>query len=135
MKKIVLFSFAFFMLIPAAFSGGIHPIDKAEKKCIDETSSTSVMLKCTTTAQNAWQKEIDTNIKLLKKVMPKDKYSALTKSQNDWEKFQKSEFGLINSIFEQKQGTMYINVSSGFRREIVKQRALDLKQYYDAFME
>ena len=109
---------------------GLHDIDKAEIECINNTSDTQIMIRCSETAQRNWEKEIN---KTLKKICETDKDCCknLLISQKYWEKYKDSEFRLIDKMFLQKQGTMYKNVSAGFKVDLVKQRALQLYTYLD----
>lgn len=107
----------------------LHPIDKAEQDCISKTADTQVMNQCSITAQNEWEKEIKKTLSELKSVLDKESYKSLINSQNSWEKYKIDEFRSIDKMLENKQGTMYLNVDKGLKVDIVKQRALKLKEY------
>ena len=107
----------------------LHPIDKAEQDCISKTADTQVMNQCSITAQNEWEKEIKKTLSELKSVLDKESYKSLINSQNSWEKYKIDEFSSIDKMLENKQGTMYLNVDKGLKVDIVKQRALKLKEY------
>ena len=61
--------------------------------------------------------------------MDKESYNSLMKSQYAWEEFKKNEFESIDKMFLSKQGSMYFNVIEGLKVDIVRQRALKLKEY------
>ena len=61
--------------------------------------------------------------------MDKESYKSLINSQNSWEKYKIDEFRSIDKMLKNKQGTMYLNVDKGLKVDIVKQRALKLKEY------
>ncbi len=107
----------------------LHPIDKAEQDCISKTADTQVMNQCSITAQKEWEKEIKKTLSELKSVLDKESYKSLINSQNSWEKYKIDEFRSIDKMLENKQGTMYLNVDKGLKVDIVKQRALKLKEY------
>ena len=107
----------------------MHPIDKAEQDCISKTSDTQVMNQCSIIAQKEWEKEIKKTLSELKSVLDKESYKSLINSQNSWEKYKIDEFRSIDKMLENKQGTMYLNVDKGLKVDIVKQRALKLKEY------
>ena len=107
----------------------MHPIDKAEQDCISKTADTQVMNQCSITAQKEWEKEIKKTLSELKSVLDKESYKSLINSQNSWEKYKIDEFRSIDKMLENKQGTMYLNVDKGLKVDIVKQRALKLKEY------
>lgn len=107
----------------------LHPIDKTEQDCISKTSDTQVMNQCSIIAQNEWEKEIKKSLSELKSVLDKESYKSLINSQNSWKKYKIDEFRSIDKMLENKQGTMYLNVNKGLKVDIVKQRALKLKEY------
>ncbi len=47
----------------------ISPIDIAEEECISKTGSTYEMNKCSQIAQQAWKKEIQNKLGVLKKIL------------------------------------------------------------------
>lgn len=111
----------------------INPIDKAEQDCIAKTSSTFEMNKCSVNAQKAWELEITNNLSTLKTLLSDEDYMVLIKSQQIWKNYKNSEFDLISRIINNKQGTMYLNVKEGLKTDIIKQRALKLKEYIDIY--
>ena len=131
MKKLFLI-FIFLLFLSCCYSTAqttMHPIDKAEQDCISKTADTQVMNQCSITAQNEWEKEIKKTLSELKSVLDKESYKSLINSQNSWEKYKIDEFRSIDKMLENKQGTMYLNVDKGLKVDIVKQRALKLKEY------
>lgn len=131
MKKLFLI-FIFLIFLSCCYSTAqttMHPIDKAEQDCISKTADTQVMNQCSITAQNEWEKEIKKTLSELKSVLDKESYKSLINSQNSWEKYKIDEFRSIDKMLENKQGTMYLNVDKGLKVDIVKQRALKLKEY------
>lgn len=131
MKKLFLI-FIFLIFLSCCYSTAqttMHPIDKAEQDCISKTADTQVMNQCSITAQNEWEKEIKKTLSELKSVLDKESYKSLINSQNSWEKYKIDEFSSIDKMLENKQGTMYLNVDKGLKVDIVKQRALKLKEY------
>ncbi len=107
----------------------IHPIDKAEDACIAKTADTQVMNKCSDIAQKSWEKEIAKTLSELKMTLDKEIYESLLNSQKSWDIYRNNEFQAINKMLADKQETMYLNVSKGLKVDIVKQRALKLKEY------
>ena len=108
----------------------LYPIDKAERDCIAKVYSTYDMSQCSYKAMDMWFKEIDKYLGLLKTVTSEEDYSNILKAQEDWKKYQESEFVAL-SIIMNKQGTMYQNVAVGNKTNVVKERALELKDLYD----
>lgn len=131
MKKLFLIFISLIFLVGCTSNAQtqMHPIDKAEEACIAKTADTQAINKCSDIAQKAWEKEITRTLSELKTTMDKESYESLLNSQNSWEIYRNSEFQAINKMLADKQGTMYLNVSKGLKVDIVKQRALKLKEY------
>ena len=108
----------------------LHPIDKAEKDCIAKVFSTYDISQCSYKAMDSWFKEIDKYLGLLKTITSEEDYANILKSQEDWKKYQESDFEAI-SIIMNKQGTMFQNVAVGKKTDIIRVRALGLKGLYD----
>ena len=108
----------------------LHPIDKAERDCIAKVYSTYDISQCSYKAMNMWFKEIDKYLGLLKTITTEEDYTNILKAQENWKKYQESEFVAL-SIIMNKQGTMFQNVAVGNKTNVVKERALELKELYD----
>lgn len=108
----------------------LYSIDITEQKCISKVDSTDLINKCSLIAIDAWYEEINKYLILLKSLTTSENYLNIQKSQQEWEKYRDAEFLAINSIIE-KQGTMYQNTIIGFKKEIIKNRAIELKRLYD----
>ena len=76
----------------------IHPIDKAERDCIAMNMTTAGMSNCSYIAMDAWFKEIDKYVNLLKDVTSKDEYNNILEAQTQWKKYQEAEFKAVNFI-------------------------------------
>ena len=96
--------------------------------------TTAGMNNCSYEAMDAWFKEIDKYIGLLKNVTSEEEYNDILKAQSKWKKYQEAEFKAV-SILINKQGTIYQNFLAGKECELVKQRAQDLKSFYDDLIE
>lgn len=108
-------------------------IDRDLKACLDsETNETTVgMVYCATEAESRWDAEMNKYYKLLQKTLRPDEMAKLKASQIKWLEFRDAEFSTANKIYDDMQGTMWRIVSVDTDMEIVKQRALELKSYYD----
>lgn len=107
----------------------LDPIDKIEQDCISKTADTQEMNKCSQKAQELWKKDINKNLAELKEILSAEDYKKLQLSQTSWENYIDKEYGFINSLTSYTQGTMYLNTKKGWRTEILKQRALTLREY------
>ena len=85
-------------------------------------------------AREAWYKEINKYLNLLKTITSEDDYSSILKAQSKWKEYQEAEFKAV-SILINKQGTIYQNILAGKECGLVKQRAQDLKSFYDYLNE
>lgn len=109
----------------------LHPIEIEEQKCMKNANYTTTgMSECSYKAMDMWFKEIDKYLDLLKTVTSEEEYSNILKAQENWKKYQESEFVAI-SIIINKQGTISQNILSGCETGLVKQRAVDLRNLYE----
>lgn len=129
------------ILMAVVFSGcttqttSSNPIDRAEEECIAKASSTYEMNRCSVIAQKKWAQEIQNSLDTLKKKLTEDDYAVIEKSQQAWNEYKIAEYELIDKIISYKQGTMYSNVREGLRTDILKQRALKLKEYINIYSD
>ena len=132
--SIVIFLCAF-SAISIAQEPAQHPIDKALDACIDKNGSTAGMVECTDKAYAAWDKELNKNYsELMRTLNPKQK-EALRLSQLEWIKHRDLEFKFLDSMFDTFQGTMYIPMRVGARLDIIKGRAVELKQNLELYQD
>lgn len=111
----------------------LDPIDKIEQDCISKTADTQGINKCSQKAQELWKKDINKNLAELKEILSAEDYKKLQLSQTSWENYMDKEYEFINSLTSYTQGTMYLNTKEGWRTEILKQRALILREYLNIF--
>jgi uncharacterized protein YecT (DUF1311 family) len=60
---------------------------------------------------------------------------ALRLSQLEWIKHRDLEFKFLDSMFDTFQGTMYIPMRIGARLDIIKRRAVELKQNLEIYQD
>ena len=107
-----------------------HPIDIEEEKCIKIADTSDIKMgNCTLKATEAWFKEIDKALITLKQILPADKYEKIADSQKKWESYIKSEFDANENVIYNKAATIYYTIAADQKRELIKQRALLLKNY------
>ncbi|HVS21046.1 MAG TPA: lysozyme inhibitor LprI family protein, partial [Pyrinomonadaceae bacterium] len=108
-----------------------HPIDKTLVACIDKNGSTAGMVECADRAYAAWDKELNKNYgELMRALKPKQK-EALRLAPLEWIKQRDLDFKFIDSLYDTFEGTMYIPMRVDARMEVIKKRALELKNYLD----
>lgn len=104
-------------------------IDKAEEACIDKDPSTAGMTECAEKAYGMWDKELNRNYAaLMKALSPKDR-ETLKAVQRKWIEYRDQEFKLIDAIYAQLEGSMYIPMRVEARIDIIRERALKLAAY------
>lgn len=134
MKKLV--SLLFIFLSVSIFSQNKNQqenvIDIEESKCFDKQDiSNAEMRKCTIKARDSWDKELNKFYNLLACKLPKDAFEILKVSQKEWVIYRDKEFKFITKFyFEVKEGTMWYNIAENKKKEIVKNRALELQMYF-----
>lgn len=120
--------------------GDKHPIDVFLSECTDSNWSTMGMIQCTDEASKKWDEEMNLYYNKLMNMLDEDAKEKLRASQREWVKFRDLEYESIGSMYsyiykKAGGGTMYSLLSVGASMDVVKQRALDLKDKYDVIME
>ncbi len=111
-----------------------HPIDKDWRKCVESYGSNyskSAMFECHDIAYKKWDAELNNNYKILMGKLDETGKTALRNTQIAWIKFRDSEFKVLSSIQTILNESYYDEIALGNRREIVKQRVLELKSHFD----
>jgi uncharacterized protein YecT (DUF1311 family) len=110
-----------------------NAIDISLKACLDsaENQTTVGMVGCTAEAERLWDAEMNKYYKLLQGMLSQAEMAKLKASQIKWLEFRDAEFSTSSMIYNDLQGTMWRIVSMDTEMQVVKQRALGLKSYYD----
>ena len=107
-----------------------HPIDDVEQSCIEMSKGqTQEMNKCSKYAQRAWKNELEKSLVELRMVLDKQTYKSILKSQKLWEKYYSSELKTFSIILNNTDGTMFYNVQSGVKTQLIKDRVEILNSY------
>lgn len=112
-----------------------NSIDKILNDCFKKNSITQAQIECVDKAKVIWQKELDKYYKLLLKRCSKETALVLTKSQNNWLIFKKTELKLINELYKNRHGSMFLSMQEYEEVKLIRSRALVLKDYYDKDIE
>ena len=109
-----------------------NPVEeKTLQECMkNENYKTIGMTNCINEASGRWNKKIDNNIMSLKKVLPAETYHLLEKSQQKWIEYRDAQWAFLDNFYSQKDGTIYSNILSADKSEIVKHRAQELDELY-----
>jgi uncharacterized protein YecT (DUF1311 family) len=112
-----------------------HPIDREYDECMEKHSSTAGMVECTDKAYKKWDAELNRAYGELLKKLPAKKAAILKQSQRDWLIYRDANFRLIDAIYDELQGTMYIPMRLYAKLRIVRERALLLSGYVELMGE
>lgn len=131
-----LLSFCLFFLVSTTYAQkkeAEDPIDKALSKCMDKKDiSNADMCNCVHTATASWDTELNKYFKLLMAELPKEAAETLKQSQKQWIVYRDKEFEFSTKYYyEVKQGTMWYAVLAEKKMDIVKNRTLELREYYE----
>ena len=107
-----------------------NPIDKKEAYCINKTNNSSDLRTCIYDASEDWEKEINKYLLLLKKSTTKEQYKIIKDSQNLWIKEKEKDYQVVDKFIYNHGGTMYFDIAAGEYKDIIKNRALFLKNLY-----
>lgn len=110
-----------------------HPIDIKREQCheIDSNQTTYGMMHCEAIAREEWDKEMNKYYKLLMDTLTIEQKEKLKIAQRQWLDFRDRELDFSGTLYYNMQGTMWRVVAAGRSCDIVKERALELKGYYD----
>ena len=139
MKNLIRYSLFFVsLLLPAivcAQETRKHPIDRALEICTEKNPTTGGMVTCNDVAYKQWDQELNKTYRtLMSKLKPAGK-PLLRSAQLSWIRYRDNEFKLIDSIYDNIQGTMYIPMRIEEKMQIVKERALALASRVDMLGE
>lgn len=127
----LLFSFLLLPTIAFAQETPKHSIDEALDVCMEKDPSTAGMLRCTDVAYKKWDQELNKNYRTLMSQLKPAGKRLLRSAQLSWIAYRDNEFKLIDSIYDDIQGTMYIPMRLDSKMQILKQRALALATHID----
>ena len=93
------------------------------------------MVRCNDIAHKQWDRELNKNYQTLMRELKPAGKPLLRSAQLNWIKYRDNEFKLIDSIYDDIQGTMYIPMRIEEKMQIVKERALALASRVDMLGE
>ncbi len=133
MKKILIFIAILYLGTGAVYA--MNEIDRDELKCINSTSNYKEMMACTNKARTQWEAEIEKYYQMLIGELPDKELKNLTGSQNRWEKYKEAEFKMIDELLKKKVNIEGKTIACGLKKDIVKTRAIYLRDYHELFHE
>ena len=107
-------------------------IDKLLQQRLDsaQNQTTYGMVECEAWAKDAYDKELNKYYKLLMKVLSPDEKEKLRVSERNWINYRDSESAFASALYGSMQGTMWGIVSVSADADVVRARALEIKDYY-----
>jgi uncharacterized protein YecT (DUF1311 family) len=117
--------------------GDKNSIDIALENCLDiDSNQTTVgMMECAYTAEEAWDKELNKYYRLLMQNLAEEDKALLKTAQKNWLTYRDSERDFEGSAYYNLQGTMYRVFAADRYMEITKERAEDLRVYYEMMFD
>ncbi|HEX8312949.1 MAG TPA: lysozyme inhibitor LprI family protein [Chthoniobacteraceae bacterium] len=126
---------ALFATLPAHAEDEKDPIDIAMDAAMERDPSTAGMVQATAAAQKKWEKELARSLARLEEVMEPEEWEALQASQKAWRAFRQQEVKAQGEIYSRMDGSMWVPVSASDAMELVRARALQLRQYAETISE
>lgn len=115
----------------------VHPIDIRNSQChdIDTNQNTYGMIQCEAVARDEWFIEMNKYYDLLLDTLSEETGALLKSSQDAWDNYNLKEHTFSSSMYySDMQGTMWRVVNAQRVKDIVRTRALELKDYYDSYI-
>ena len=135
MKQISLILFLLTSLFSIAQTDN-HEIDLRNAQChdIDTNQNTFGMIQCEEVARKEWFVEMNKYYNLLLDTLSEETAELLVLSQEAWNEFNLKEHSFSSSMYySDMDGTMWRVVNAQRVKDIVRKRALELKDYYDSY--
>ena len=110
-----------------------HPIDIQRENCldIDSNQTTIGMVDCERITADLWDKQLNEYYNSLMKLLNKEEKQSLKESQLKWLEYRDSEMKFYGSFYNNMDGTICKIVAAGRRCDVIRTRALELKEYLD----
>lgn len=112
-----------------------HPIDIWLQQKLEKDYTTVGMRVAMNTAREKWDQEMNQIYTQLMSRLNKEQKTSLRESQRVWLKFRDAEGKVISNIIASKEGTMWQLTATSEGMELVRARALQLKEYEDTLEE
>ena len=135
MKKIIPITFLLISLYSYSQTDE-HPIDIRNSQChdIDTNQNTYGMIQCEAVARDEWFIEMNKYYDLLLDTLSEETGALLKSSQDSWAEYNLKEHTFSSSMYySDMQGTMWRVVNAQRVKDIVRTRALELKDYFDSY--
>ena len=108
----------------------VNDIDRELEVCLNNDFSTVGMASCYASASEKWDVELNKYYKFLRDILNEEEFEKLRQTQRAWLIYRDNDYQFRKYISNKLGGSMrsFINVQSAM--EIIKERALSLRNYY-----
>ena len=117
------------LYLPCSADDTGTPIDRWLTKALDKNPSTTGMRQATFKATKMWDAEMNRAYRHVLSQSNATQRASLIRSQKAWLTFRDAESKANMQILYRRQGTMWLLAGDSHSMEIVKSRALQLKNY------
>ncbi len=101
-------------------------IARGMDRLLDEDSSTAGMVQAAAWEFREWDQLMNTAYQALLSNLPTEEQATLRASQRAWLAYRDAELTALRTLFEQKEGTMFIPMAARASARVVKHRAIEL---------
>jgi uncharacterized protein YecT (DUF1311 family) len=110
-----------------------NSIDQFLHSCLTALDGQTIdgMVGCINIAYEKWEDEMNRYITLLQAKLSDNQKAALRLSQENWLKFKEAEFKFLDMLYSTKKGSSYRPIIAEEKMNVIKARALELKDYYE----
>lgn len=137
--RLIIFVIATFIICPETFGQPptkSYKIDTILKKCIDKTHGGDVdMISCLEKAESNWDAELNKTFKLLLTKLDSTEQKKLRESQRQWLIYKDKEIKFFTDVYGKQDGTMWNLAISDKRMQLIRQRTIELLDYYETLTQ
>lgn len=134
MKIIILiFAICAFPAFSYCQDNTLYKIDTILETCLKENVSTPGIKECFGNAQVLWDKELNKYYQLLLSKLDSTGQATLKLSQRQWIIFRDNEIKFLLETYGRKDGQMWDIMIAERAHQLIRQRAVDLMNYYETF--
>ena len=112
-----------------------YRLDTILQKCLNKKPSNIGMIECLQSVEKGWNKELNKYYKLLLTKLDTTEQTLLRESQRQWLIFKDKEVKFFIEVFSKKDGSMWPLMISDKSMQIIRQRAIELSDYYETLTQ
>ena len=131
MKKKFILICCFLFINLQVSANGFDEIEIENQKCLDSGYN---MPNCNYVSIQKYEIEIENILKKFKKVLNETQYLKIDKSQKKWIDYKKNQYDLYEEIFDTVPAQIMHLIGTGYKKQIVKNRAEELFDLYKTHM-